>query len=139
MSLFTLFFYIFSFFLSFFDIKKRLVPNDLIYPLFIILLLFGFIENKINVYSIIILLLILLIFIILISIMPTIILGGGDIKYMMLVALFIPPLLFPLFLLITGIIQTFLLLYFQKIKKRRTAPMVPSMFLTVIFIQLFCH
>ena len=64
------------------------------------------------------------------------ILGGGDIKYMMLVALFIPPILFPLFLLLAGVVQTLFLLYFQQIKKRRVAPMVPAMFLAVILSEI---
>lgn len=64
------------------------------------------------------------------------ILGGGDIKYMMLVGLYISPILFPLFLLCTGIIQTLFLFYFQKIKKRRVAPMVPAMFMAVILSEI---
>lgn len=134
--LFTLFFYIFSIFLSFFDCKKRIVPNDLTYVLFIILLTFGYIEDQLNVYSLIISLSVLIFFVIIILIKPTMILGGGDIKYMMLVALYISPILFPLFLLNTGIVQMIFLLYFQKIKKRRTAPMVPAMFIAVIISEI---
>lgn len=134
--LFALFFYIFSIFLSYFDCKKRVVPNDLTYPLFIILLLFGYLEKQINVYSVIISLSVLLFFVIIILINRTMILGGGDIKYMMLVALYLSPWLFPLFILCTGIVQTLFLLFFQKYKKRRTAPMVPAMFIAVILSEI---
>ncbi len=68
--------------------------------------------------------------------MPTIILGGGDIKYIMVVALYLQPLLFPLFLLITGLMQMIFLIYFQKVKKRKTAPMAPAIFLAVILTDL---
>ena len=55
------------------------------------------------------------------------ILGGGDIKYMMVAGFYLEPLLFPFFLLISGIVQMLFLIFFQKFKKRRTAPMVPAM------------
>jgi uncharacterized membrane protein len=45
-------------------------------------------------------------------------------------------MLFPLFLIISGICQTLFLLYFQKIKKRRVAPMAPAIFLAVMISQL---
>jgi len=64
------------------------------------------------------------------------ILGGGDIKYMMLIALYLNPFLFSLFILLTGIIQTCFLIFFQKFKRRRVAPMVPAMFLAVILCEL---
>lgn len=134
--LFSLFFYVFSIFLAYFDCKRFLVPNDLTYPLFALLLLFGYIESQINVYSIIILFTVLIFFVIIILINRTMILGGGDIKYMMLVALYLPPLLFPLFLLFTGIIQTLFLIFFQKFKRRRVAPMVPAMFIAVILCEI---
>ena len=54
---------------------------------------------------------------------------------MMAIAIYIEPLLFPLFLLCTGIFQMFFLFYFQRIKKRRVAPMAPAMFLAVISVE----
>lgn len=68
--------------------------------------------------------------------MPTIILGGGDIKYLMVIAIYINPFLFPLFLVITGMTQMLFLLYFQKVKKRKVAPMAPAMFLSVIISNI---
>lgn len=65
-------------------------------------------------------------------VLPNMILGGGDIKYIMVIALYLEPLTFPLFILFTGITQTLFLLYFQKYKKRRTAPMAPAIFFAVI-------
>ena len=67
---------------------------------------------------------------------PNMILGGGDIKYMMLVAVYLNPLLFPLFLLTTGVVQTVFLIYKQYYKKRRVAPMVPAMFISVGIVEL---
>jgi Flp pilus assembly protein protease CpaA len=67
------------------------------------------------------------------------ILGGGDIKYMMVVAFFLPYLLFPLFLIITGILQSLALLYTQQIKKRHIVPMIPIMFFSVFLTQLIAY
>ena len=67
---------------------------------------------------------------------PTMILGGGDIKYMMLVAIYLEPILFPMFILITGVVQTLFLVYKQYYKKRRVAPMVPAMFLAVVITEI---
>jgi Flp pilus assembly protein protease CpaA len=64
------------------------------------------------------------------------ILGGGDIKYMMLVAVYLEPVLFPMFLLITGLVQTAFLVYKQYFKKRRIAPMIPAMFVAVVFTEI---
>jgi Flp pilus assembly protein protease CpaA len=64
------------------------------------------------------------------------ILGGGDIKYFMVVAIYLTPLYFPIFLLFCGIFQMILLIYFQKIKKRRTAPMAPAILISVFFTEI---
>lgn len=64
--------------------------------------------------------------------MPKTILGGGDIKYMMIIAIYLEPLYFPLFLLLSGLVQMLFLLFFTKFKKRKVAPMAPAMFLAVI-------
>lgn len=79
---------------------------------------------------------VLLFFVILMVIKPKMILGGGDIKYMMVVAIFLEPILFPLFILVTGIVQSLFLIYKQLYKKRRVAPMVPAMVLSVVITQL---
>ncbi len=129
-------FYIFSLLLSYTDCTKYKIPNITILTLIIFLIIFGLLENKLNLYSIAISFAILIFFVIILIAMPKAILGGGDIKYIMVVALFLEPMLFPLFLIISGICQAFFLLYFQKIKKRRVAPMAPAIFLAVIISQL---
>ncbi len=134
--LFSISFYIFSFFLSYIDCKRYRIPNITLGTLLIFLLIFGYIENQFNIYSFIVPLLILLFFVIILLIMPTMILGGGDIKYIVVVALYLQPLLFPLFLLITGLMQMIFLIYLQKIKKRKVAPMAPAIFSAVIFTEL---
>lgn len=134
--IFSLSFYLFSIILSYIDCTKYKIPNVTILALTLFLISFGFLENQINLYSFIIPLLILLFSVIILIIMPSMILGGGDIKYMMVIALYLEPLLFPLFLICTGLTQMFFLLFYQKIKKRRTSPMAPAMFLAVIISEL---
>ncbi len=134
--IFYISFYIFSLLLSYTDCTKYKIPNITIFTLIIFLIIFGLLENKLNLYSIAISFAILIFFVIILIAMPKAILGGGDIKYIMVVALFLEPLLFPLFLIISGICQTLFLLYFQKIKKRRVAPMAPAIFLAVMISQL---
>jgi Flp pilus assembly protein protease CpaA len=100
------------------------------------LFFFGYFEEKLHLYSFAISFFVLLLFVLLMVLKPKMILGGGDIKYMMVVAIYLEPILFPMFLLITGIIQTLFLLYKQLYKKRRVAPMVPAMFLSVGIVEL---
>ncbi len=116
--------------------KRHIVPNITIGTLFIFLLLFGFFENRLNIYSFAIAIAVLIFFIILILLKPNMVLGGGDIKYMMVVAFFLEPLLFPLFLVVTGILQALFIIYFQKIKNKKESPMIPAMFLAVIICQV---
>lgn len=134
--MFVISFYIFSLFLSYTDFKKFIVPNDLIISMSIMLLVFGVIESKIYISSIILSLLVLLFFIAIMLINRQLILGGGDIKYMMIVSLYLGIQSFALFLVITGLLQTVALVYVQKIKKRRIAPMVPMMFLATIIVEI---
>lgn len=134
--MFSISFYIFSLFLSYTDFKKFLVPNDLLITMSIMLLTFGFLDSKIYISSIVLSLIVLLFFCAIMLINRNIILGGGDIKYMMLVALYLPLKSFALFLLVTGILQSLVLLYVQQIKKRKIAPMVPMMFLAVVIVEL---
>ncbi len=68
--------------------------------------------------------------------MPKMILGGGDIKYILVITLYLQPISIPIFLIVTGIVQTIFLLYYQKIKKRRVAPMAPAIFLSVIIVKI---
>lgn len=134
--MFVISFYIFSLFLSYTDFKKFLVPNNLIITMFIMLFVFGFLESKLYISSIILSLSVLLFFIAIMLINRQIILGGGDIKYMMIVALYLGIQSFALFLVVTGLLQTLTLLYTQKVKKRRIAPMVPIMFLSTILVEI---
>jgi len=125
-------FFIFSILLSYTDCTKYKIPNITILTLSLFLILFGYIEGELKLYSFVISFTILIFFVTILIVMPKMILGGGDIKYMMVIAIYLEPLLFPLFLLLTGVVQTFFLIFFQKYKKRRVAPMAPAMFLAVI-------
>lgn len=134
--IFQLSFFIFSLFISYIDCTKRRIPNVMILTLFFLLTIFGYLENQLNYYSFIVSLLVLVFFIIILLILPNQILGGGDIKYMVVIGIYLEPVMFPLFLLTTGLMQLLFLLYFQKIRKRRTAPMAPAMFFSVIVVKL---
>jgi leader peptidase (prepilin peptidase) / N-methyltransferase len=102
----------------------------------LMLLVFGFFESKIYISSIILSLLILSFFIVIMLINRQFIIGGGDIKYMMIVGLYLGLGSFALFLIVTGILQTITLLYVQNVNKRKIAPMVPVMFLSVIITEI---
>ena len=134
--LFTLSFYIFSIFLSYTDCTKFKIPNIILGTLLLFLLIFGYLENQLSFYSFLISLSILLFFVIILLVAPRIILGGGDIKYMMVIAIYLNPLLFPLFLLLSGITQMMMLIFIQKFKRRKVAPMAPSMFIAVVITEL---
>ena len=134
--LYHLSFFIFSIVLSYTDCTRYRIPNITLITLFTFLIIFGILENQINLYSFAISFAILIFFVIILIIMPKMILGGGDIKYMLVIAIYLNPFLFPLFLLLSGLIQMLFLIYFQKIKKRRVAPMAPAMFFAVIITQV---
>ena len=137
--MFVISFYIFSAFLSFTDYKKFLVPNNMIISMTVMMLVFGILESKLYMSSILLSITVLLFFIALMLIDRKMILGGGDIKYMILVALFLGLQPFALFLVFTGIFQTIALLYVKKIRKRRIAPMVPLMFLSTIIVNILVY
>ena len=134
--MFSISFYLFSILLSILDFKYFRVPNIILTALLLILLLFGFYEQQLNIYSFGISILVLLFFVLILLINPKMILGGGDIKFMMVVAIYLEPILFPYFLIATGILQTLALVIKQKLFKRKTAPMVPMMFLAVIVCEV---
>ena len=102
----------------------------------LMLLVFGFSESKIYISSIVLSLIILIFFVIIMLINRQFIVGGGDIKYMMIVGLYLGLSPFALFLIVTGILQTITLLYVQNVNKRKIAPMVPVMFLSVILTEI---
>jgi len=130
--MFEIIFYVFSFVLAFLDFKKYIVPNNILLTLICMLVIFGIFENRLHVNSFIISFFILLFFSGLILINRKMILGGGDIKYMMVIAVFIEPILFPFFLIITGLVQSVFLIFAQVIQKKQYAAMVPAMLISVI-------
>lgn len=134
--MFGLSFYVFSLFLSYSDYKRYLVPNNMLLALFVFMLSYGFLENQLNIYSTITPLFVLFALILLIVVFPKMKFGGGDIKYMVLVALFLEPLQFAYFLIITGVLQFFTMVYVQLLKKEVKTAMVPVMFMSVFITQL---
>jgi len=102
----------------------------------IMLLYFGLIEEQIYLSSFIVPIIVFCLFIVILLLMPKTILGGGDIKYILVVSFYLPWMLFPLFLIISGLLQTVALLFAQKLHKRRIVAMVPLMFISVIITQI---
>ncbi len=64
------------------------------------------------------------------------IIGGADIKYFLIITLYLQPLVFAYLLIISGVIQSIVLIYFKKIKKRKTSPMIPTIFFSVLLSQI---
>lgn len=129
-------FFIFSFTLSYIDCTKLRIPNVTLGTLFIFLVIFGYLEEQLNLYSFGVSLAVLIFFVIILFAIPRMILGGGDIKYMLVIAIYLEPLSFPIFLLVTGIVQMLFLLFYQRLRKRRVSPMAPAMLLSVIIVKI---
>lgn len=134
--MFTISFYVFSAFLSYTDYKYLRVPNPIIIVLFFFLIIYGNIENTLSVYSYLLSFLVIVFFSILILLNKKMALGGGDIKYMALIALFLNPLVFAYFLIITGLVQSLQLIFAKLFLNKQEIYMVPSMFLSVILAEI---
>ncbi len=134
MVLFT--FYIFSLLLSYTDCKKFIVPNIIIGTMFLMVLFFGIIEQKIYLSNLIVALLILLLFMVLFLFNRNIMIGGGDIKYLLVAAFYLKFTVFPVFMIISGLLQTLAILYTQNVRKRRFVPMVPIMFVSIVITDI---
>ena len=135
--MFEIIFYMFSSLLAYLDYKKFIVPNKILFTLLIMLIISGLFENRLNINSFFISFSLLVFFSTLILIDRKMVLGGGDIKYMMIVAIFLEPILFPFFMIITGITQSLFLIYSQVILKKQKVAMVPAMLLSVIISSWF--
>ncbi|PHS57989.1 MAG: hypothetical protein COB17_04635 [Sulfurimonas sp.] len=137
--MFEIIFYLFSSILAYLDYKKFIVPNKILFIFLIMLLISGLLENKLNIISFYISFALLIFFSTLLILKPKLILGGGDIKYMMIVSIFLQPILFPFFMIITGLMQSLYLIYVQIVQKKRKAAMLPAMFISVLISNLFYH
>ena len=134
--MFTISFYIFSLFLSYSDYKTFRIPNIIIGTMTLFLITFGIFENRLSLLSFILPVIILLFFIALMVFNKKLSVGGGDIKYYMVIALYLDIFLFPIFLIVTGLLQTFVLIFRQYIQKRRVVAMAPVIFCSVIITEL---
>lgn len=133
-SFFT--FYIFSFLLSYTDYKKFLVPNVLVVTMFLLLVFFGIVEKRISYLSFFWPVALFGFLGILYLINRKFYIAGGDVKYLMLSGIYLDFNTFPYFLILCAILQFIVLLYMQKVKKRRYVAMVPIIFLSVIIMDL---
>ncbi|NQY93390.1 MAG: prepilin peptidase [Campylobacteraceae bacterium] len=133
--MYEIIFYVFSFLLAYLDFKKYIVPNSILLTLLIMLIIFGLLESRLNINSFFIAFALFSFFSALILINKKMILGGGDIKYIMLVSIFLEPILFPFFLIITGVVQSLFLIFTQLICKKEKTAMVPAMLVSVLMSQ----
>lgn len=136
--MFSISFYIFSILVSYTDCTRYRIPNITLTALLSFLLIFGIFEDKLHYMSFIIVV-IIFVLIILIIVKTKIIIGGGDIKYLMLIVIYLDPIQLPLFMIVTGLVQTSFLIYYQQIRKRRFAPMAPAIFLSVIVMDILAN
>lgn len=134
--MYSLSFYVFSLFISYSDWKTFRIPNTIIYTMSFFLVVFGILENRLTLSSFIMPILILLLFISLILIFKNSSIGGGDIKYYVVIALYLDYFSFFVFLIIAGVLQTMALLIKQKIQNRRFVAMAPFIFLAVIMTEI---
>ena len=130
--MFEIIFYVFSFILAYLDFKKFIVPNNILLTLVVMLIIFGVFENRLNMNAFLIATALVLFFSSLIIVNKNMVLGGGDMKYMLVVAIFLEPFVFPFFLIITGVMQTIFLTFAQVVQKKQKAAMVPAMLISVI-------
>lgn len=134
--MFTITFYIFSLFLSFTDYKYYLVPNIMTKSMLALMVIFGLLEGTLHINSIIVAFIVIVFFVVLILIDKKMTLGGGDIKYIALVALYLSPLEFAYFLILSGILQTLHLTYTKVVLKKNEGYMVPAIFLAAMLTDV---
>lgn len=132
-------FYLFSLLLSYTDYKSFIVPNVLIVTMLVMLLFFGIIEERISYLNFFWPVALLIFLGLLYIINPKLYMAGGDVKYLMVTGIYIDFILFPYFLLLCALLQFFVQVYVQKVKKRRYVAMIPVMFLSVIVVDLFAN
>lgn len=134
----SLAFYIVSSFLIYFDCKRYIVPNELVGVLLLFVVLFGLINGTLNFHGFIVAFG-LLMFFFLLYLLKFGYVGGGDIKYLLVVSIYLEPLGFAYFLVICGFVQILFLVFYKRIKKRRFAPMVPAMVLSVLIYEILSY
>lgn len=134
--MFSISFYIFSLFLSYSDYKTFRIPNIILGTMSLFLIVFGILENKLTLLSFILPLIVLMFFIMLMIFNKNLSIGGGDIKYYIVIALYLNIFSFSIFLIITGLMQTIVLILRQKIQKRRFVAMAPIIFSSVIITEI---
>lgn len=132
----TISFYIFSIFLSYCDYKTFRIPNIILGTMSFFIIVFGIFEDRFTLFSFVAPILVLLFFISLLLINKNASVGGGDIKYYIVIALYLSPFAFAVFLIVTGVMQTFALLFRQLFQKRRVVAMGPVIFISVIITEL---
>lgn len=132
-------FYLFSLLLSYTDYKSFIVPNVIIVTMLVMLLFFGIVEERISYLNFFWPVALLIFLGLLYIINPKLYMAGGDVKYLMVTGIYIDFILFPYFLLLCALLQFFVQVYVQKVKKRRYVAMIPVMFLSVIVVDLFAN
>jgi Flp pilus assembly protein protease CpaA len=134
--MFSISFYIFSLFLSYSDYKTFRIPNIIIGTMTLFLIIFGIFEDRLSLLSLVLPIIILLFFTVLMIFDKKLSIGGGDIKYYMVISIYLDIFSFSIFLIVTGLLQTLVLIFRQKVQKKRFVAMAPIIFCSVIITEL---
>lgn len=129
-------FYLISLALVLTDIKHYRIPNILVLFLLVSVLFFRFIDGDLSFFDFFPSIFLIFIFWIFDKFRFGLV-GGGDIKYMMVASLYLGYLVFPYFLIVFGILATLFILFWQKSKPNKDVPMMPTLALGVLVCELF--
>jgi len=127
------YFIIIALLISYIDGKKRIIPDKIITPAFVGLLLLKWLEASLSVYDGIAVLLILVIFII--PIILNMHLGGGDLRFGAFCALFVGLEGIGYFVILSGLIHLIIL----GILKKKSYAFAPAMSLAAVISYIIGH
>ncbi len=120
------YFIIIAFIISYIDSKKRIIPDKIIIPAFIGLLILKYFYMTLSLYDAIAVVLVLFIF--LIPIILNMAFGGGDLRFGAFCALFVGLGSIGYFILLSGIIHLLIL----SILKKKSYAFAPAMSIATI-------
>jgi Flp pilus assembly protein protease CpaA len=106
------FFILIAIIISVIDIKNRVIPDKIILPAFVVLLLMKYAEQSLSVYDLYSILITLLLF--LIPLALNMAFGGGDLRFGAFCSLFVGLEGVGYFILLSGLLHLLLLLILQK-------------------------
>jgi len=124
--LILVYFIVIAFMISYIDFKKNIIPDKIIIPAILLLIVLKLYENNLSLYDVTAVSLVLLIFVI--PIIFDMEFGGGDLRYGVFCALFTGLNTIGYFIMLSGIIHLLIL----GITKRRSHGFAPAMSLAAM-------